>query len=360
MVPDNEAEQSESLDLNDYRDISRKQLKGICTVNKVCDGAPNRYCMGQKYGRAIGFGGAGQGRTFEANFQALARYRLKTQVIKTHHEPEFQTSFLGQPVEIPVLASSVSGVAISMNGVMSEAEFQQGMLEGAKLAGSIGLSGNTVDHPDHPGLDIIKNLGGWGIPIFKPQEQEKLVKLFHNAEAANAIAIGVDLDGCGSTNWALRGKPLYRKSERDLAELVDVTEKPVVFKGVMCVEDALKILDSGAKALDVSNHGGRVLDYGQGVAEVLPEIVDACKGKITIMADGAIRTGFDILKLLALGADIVLIGRPFARMALAGGSVAVKTYFDYVRGDLRRAMLLTGCDSLKEVSREILVISEVS
>ena len=349
--------QPNARDINEYREISRKQLKGICTVNKVCDGAPNRFCMGQKYGRAIGFGGAGQGRTFEANFQALAKYKFKMQVIKPHHEPEMQTDFLGQRIVLPVLASSVSGVALNMNAIMSEEEFQRGMIEGSKLAGTIGLSGNTVDYPDHPGIEVIKSLDGKGIPVFKPQKQDKLIQLFRRAEAANVLAIGVDLDGSGSTNWALRGKPVYRKSLSELIELVDSTNKPVIYKGVMNVDDANAVIDSGAKAIDISNHGGRVLDCGQGVAEVLPDIVSACKGKILIMADGAVRTGFDVLKLLALGADVALIGRPLARMALAGGATAVKAYIQYVQSDFRRAMLMTGCDALDEISNKILISS---
>jgi isopentenyl diphosphate isomerase/L-lactate dehydrogenase-like FMN-dependent dehydrogenase len=123
----------------------------------------------------------------------------------------------------------------------------------------------------------------------------------------------------------------------------------------MSIDDATKVVDSGAKALDVSNHGGRVLDYGQGVAEVLPDIVDEYKGKITIMADGAVRTGFDVLKLIALGADVALIGRPLARMAIAGGSSAVKMYFKYVKSDLKRAMMMTGCNSIQEITRNILI-----
>jgi len=144
--------------------------------------------------------------------------------------------------------------------------------------------------------------------MFKPQAQERLLELFKRSEAANVLAIGVDLDGYGSSNWELRGKPLYRKSERELRELVDCTSKPVIYKGIMNLHDAGKVVDSGAKALDVSNHGGRVMDCGQGVSEVLPDIAAQFKGRITIMADGAVRTGFDVLKLLALGADVALIG----------------------------------------------------
>jgi 4-hydroxymandelate oxidase len=95
------------------------------------------------------------------------------------------------------------------------------------------------------------------------------------------------------------------------------------------------------------NHGGRVLDYGQGVAEVLPAIARGFKKRITIMADGAVRTGFDVLKLLALGADVALIGRPLARMS--------NPYLDHVKKNLRMATTMTGCDSLEEIAKNVLV-----
>ena len=120
------------------------------------------------------------------------------------------------------------------------------------------------------------------------------------------IAVGVDLEGAGSTYWNASNKPVYRKSEEEITDLVDSTEKPVIFKGIMSIEDAVKVLDSGAGACYISNHGGRVLDGGQGMADVLPEIANEISGKIPIMADGAVRTGFDVLKVLALGADIAL------------------------------------------------------
>lgn len=341
-----------------YRDIARKQLAGVCAVNKVCDGDPTRLCMGMKYGGAIGFGGAGQGKTFDANFKALEKYKFKMRVIKENHEPEMETIFLGKKISMPVMVTSMSGTTLSMNSAVSEEEFQRGMIEGAKLFGTIGMSGNTVDFPDHPGIEIISENGGWGIPMFKPQSQERLLQMFKRAEKADVIAIGIDLDGCGSTNWALRGKPLFRKSEKDMKDLVDATEKPVIFKGIMTVEDAAKVVDSGAKAMDVSNHGGRVMDYGQGVADVLPSIAEEFKHRITIMADGCVRTGFDALKLIALGADVALIGRELARMTLAGGAQAVKMYLDYVKNDLRMAMLMTCCDTLQDVTKDILVVDK--
>jgi 4-hydroxymandelate oxidase len=345
-------------DLSYYQAIARKMLQGVCAVNKVCDGNPDRLCQGQKYGKSIGFGGAGQGKTWSQNFLALNRYQLKMETIKPHQEPNLEATFLRKKLSFPILPSSVSGTKISMNNALGEAEFQRGMIEGAKKAGTLGLCGNTVDFPDHPGINVIAENGGWGIPVFKPQSQQRLLELFKKAEKANAVAIGVDLDGYGSTNWALRGKPLYRKSERELHELVDATEKPVIFKGIMNLEDAAKAVDAGAVAIDVSNHGGRVMDCGQGVAEVLPKIAAEFKGKITLMADGAVRTGFDALKLLALGADVALVGRPLAWMSLAGGAKAVALFLDYLRQDLRMAMIMTCVDSVPEIKGDILVTKE--
>jgi 4-hydroxymandelate oxidase len=91
----------------------------------------------------------------------------------------------------------------------------------------------------------------------------------------------------------------------------------------MCVEDAVAALNAGADAIVVSNHGGRILDHTPGTADILPEIVSAVKGKALILVDGGLRTGYDVLKMLALGADGVLIGRDIIRAAVGGGKEGV-------------------------------------
>ncbi len=349
--------QNESKGINYYRSIARKMLVGVCGEYSVCNGQPDRLCSGQKFGDSIGFGGAGQGKTFEDNYNSLQEYKLKMNVIKEHSEPEMSFSIFGKKIGVPVMGASVSGVKNSMNDVIPEDAFYRGLLKGAMTSGSIGLVGNTPNCPDDLGVKIVGENNGWGIPIFKPQAQERLIQLIQLADELNVIALGVDLEGAGSTFWNDSNKPIYRKSEKDISELVDSTEKPVIFKGIMSKEDAVKVLDSGASACYVSNHGGRVLDGGQGMAEVLPGIADEIKGKIPLLADGAVRTGYDVLKVLALGADVALIGRPLARLSLAGGEVAVKMYYKYVKDDLYKAMILTGCDNLEDINRDILVRS---
>jgi len=347
--------QHDTKDLNYYRSIARKMLTGICGEYPVCDGQPDRTCTGQKFGASIGFGGAGQGKTFEANYNSLQGFKLKMRVIKKHEEPKMSVSIFNKKIGVPFMGASLSGVKSSMNDVVPEDALYRGLLKGAMSSGSIGLVGNTPESPDDLGVRIVGENHGWGIPIFKPQSQERLLQLIKLAEEMDVIALGVDLDGAGSTYWNASNKPVYRKSEKEIIELVDSTEKPVIFKGIMCTEDAISVLDSGAGACYVSNHGGRVLDGGQGVADVLPDIANNIGGKIPILADGAVRTGFDVLKVLALGADIALIGRPLARLSISGGDTAVKMYYKYVKDDLKKAMILTGCDDLNEVNKDILV-----
>ncbi len=341
-------------DLNYYRDGGRDLLAGFCGVYPVCNGDPDHTCTGQKYGAPIGMGGAGQAKTFEANYRALQAYRLKMRVIKAHHQPEISTSLFGKEINIPVMGAPLSGAKPSMNNAISEENLYWGLLKGAEEFGTIGAVGNTSSVPADLGVTIVGKNQGFGIPFFKPQSQDRLIKLFQLAEKLDVIAVGVDLGGAGSTYWDTSEDRVYRKSEDDLQELVDSTTKPVIFKDIMSAEDAAKVVDSGASACYVSNHGGRVLDGSLGVAEVLPDVSEEISGKIPLLADGTVRTGFDVLKILALGADIALIGRPLIQVCVGGGSEAVKMYFDYVTDDLNRAMILTGCDTLEDVDMDIL------
>ncbi|GAJ04034.1 unnamed protein product, partial [marine sediment metagenome] len=103
-------------------------------------------------------------------------------------------------------------------------------------------------------------------------------------------------------------------------------------------EDANKAKDAGAAAIVVSNHGGRVLDHTPGTVEVLPEIVAELEGKIRIIIDGGFRTGYDVLKALALGAESVLIGRDIVRAAVGAGVEGVRVQMEHLQKTLAKAM----------------------
>ncbi len=124
----------------------------------------------------------------------------------------------------------------------------------------------------------------------------------------------------------------------------------------MTKEEALLAIEAGAKAIVVSNHGGRVLDHTQSTAKVLPEIAEAVKGKIMILVDGGIRSGVDVFKMLALGADAVLIGRPVIFGAYGGRREGVSLTLETMKNQLLQTMILTGAKDLASIDSSMISI----
>lgn len=313
----------------------------------------------QEYGKPLGLRGIGQGFSYLANFKALLRYRLKTKLIAQHMEPVLVTKFFGHKISMPVMGAPMSGLSNVSN--ITEEDFAFSILEGCKLADTVGCTGSTSKPYDvHPGIVALNKVNGCGINIFKPQSQEILLDLIRQSEKEKAVAVGVDIDGAGSVNFSLAGKPVYRKTIDELRELKKSTKLPFIIKGVMSIDDALCAIEARADVISISNHGGRVLDSGPGVADVLPGIVQAVREtingrRVVITADGGVRTGFDVIKMLALGADFVLIGRPLAREAFSNGVEGVKRILEYIQTDIRIAMLMTSCNTLEDIKETILI-----
>jgi isopentenyl diphosphate isomerase/L-lactate dehydrogenase-like FMN-dependent dehydrogenase len=163
----------------------------------------------------------------------------------------------------------------------------------------------------------------------------------------------MDVDGAGLAVMALKGQPVSPKSPDELKACIAATPLPFIVKGIMTPDEAEIAFAAGAAAIVVSNHGGRVLDHTPGAAEVLPAIARAVKGQGVILADGGVRSGADVLKYLALGADAVLVGRPLVVGAFGGGSEGVTLLLEKMRAELAAAMLLTGTASVGEVSPAI-------
>lgn len=346
-----------NLTLEEIREEARKKMMGICGVYKICDGDSMRICQGQSYGRSLNFGGIGSGAGFNNNVIALRKINLKMQLIGEHFEPDTSYDFFGNKLSMPIMGASVAGVnSFGGEKVITEQEFCSSVVIGCKKAGTVGWRGDTYTYSieNSYGINAIAEADGWGVKIVKPRDQETIVKFFKKAEEAGSIAVGIDIDGCGSFAMASHNKPVYRKSIEEIKELVSVTKLPVIIKGVMCLEDAQLAHEAGASAIVVSNHGGRVIDHTPGTAEVLPNIAAKLKGKTKIIIDGGVRTGYDVLKMLALGAEAVLLGRDIVRAAVGAGIEGVKIHMDYMRKTLAKAMKMTNCQTLKDISSSIL------
>lgn len=143
-------------------------------------------------------------------------------------------------------------------------------------------------------------------------------------------------------------------SWRDLEWIRDFWKGPMVIKGILDPDDARDAVRFGADGIVVSNHGGRQLDGVRSTARALPVIADAVKGDIKILVDSGIRSGLDVVRMLALGADMTLIGRAFVYALAAGGEAGVTRLFTLMESEMRVAMALTGVRSIAEIERTIL------
>src|SRR6202050_3023031 len=137
----------------------------------------------------------------------------------------------------------------------------------------------------------------------------------------------------------------------DLRWIREIWKGPIVIKGVLTADDALRSIDEGAAAISVSNHGGRQLDGVPASLRALPEVVDAAKGRIEILMDGGIRRGTDIAKAIAMGARAVLCGRASAYGVASAGEAGVERAIDILRVDLDRTLRLLGCPSVEALDR---------
>ncbi|AQW59917.1 L-lactate dehydrogenase [cytochrome] [Vibrio owensii] len=144
-------------------------------------------------------------------------------------------------------------------------------------------------------------------------------------------------------------------SWKDLEWIRDFWDGPMVIKGILDEEDAKDAVRFGADGIVVSNHGGRQLDGVLSTAKALPSIADAVKGDLKIFVDSGIRTGLDVVRMLALGADCTLLGRSFVYALAAQGGAGVENLLDLYDKEMRVAMTLTGAKTISDLSRDSLV-----
>ena len=340
---------SNDLTWDIIRNNARKKFYIACKACVVCDGLE---CAG----KVPGIGGIGTGSSFTENLTALARYQINLRTIHEVKIPDTSVELFGHKLALPVLAAPITGMETNLAGGMDEREYADAILDGCLECGTLGMVGDGASPKKYLiGLEAIKKRGGLGIPIFKPREYNlDIIKRFKAAEDAGAIAVGIDIDAASFKTMTLKGQAVGPKTIQELQELKSHLKIPFILKGIMNVESALAAIEAGADAIVVSNHGGRVMDHMPGTAEVLPEITNAVGGRIKVLVDGGIREGTDILKMLALGADAVMIGRPVCIAAFGAGQEGVSFYLREKLNELKKAMILTGCGSIGHIDPSVI------
>lgn len=164
----------------------------------------------------------------------------------------------------------------------------------------------------------------------------------------------VVIDSAGLPHLRQKGISAGTKTVEQLRALKECSKVPFVIKGVMSAKTALKAVEAGADAIIVSNHGGRVLPFSPTTAEVLPEIADAVKGQTKIIVDGGIRSGIDMFKALALGADAVMICRPVLVAWYGAGQQGIELLVNKLRAELDDTMYMCGARKLSDINRDMI------
>ncbi len=326
---------------------AREKFKKICYVCKNCDGKDCPTGI-------PGMGAAGTGASFRRNIESLKRYKINTKLIHEVTEPETGSNFLGINLSLPVMAAPITGTVTNMGGAIDELDYNMEVVKGCIDAGTIAFVGDGASPEKYKiGLKALSRFKGRGVPVFKPRSNNnEIIKRIKAAEKAGAIAVGIDIDAAVLKTMALKNQPVGPKNIKDLKKIISSTKLPVILKGIMSPHDALMAADAGVYGIIVSNHGGRVLDEMPGAMDVLEEIADKVKNRITIMVDGGFRNGVDIVKALAVGADFVLIGRPIAISAVGKGAEGTAFYLNKIREELKKSMILTGSQTIESINRD--------
>ena len=331
-----------------YQDVIQNAKKNIGPHCKVCPQCNGIACRGV----IPGPGGKDSGIGFIRNYEAFKQVALKMDTLHEVHNPDTKLELFGKEFELPVFAAPVGAVKMHYSDLYDDLTYSEAIMEGSKNAGSIGFTGDGVDETVFNGTaDAILKHEGHGIPTIKPWRKDEVIEKIRIAEKAGAFAVAMDIDAAGLAILAMQGKPVNPMSSETLKEIISSTKLPFIIKGIMTVEGAKKAAEAGAYGIVVSNHGGRVLDDTEASLAVLPEIAQEVKGKLKIFIDGGVRTGLDVFKAIALGADAVLVARPFVTAVYGGGTEGVELLYSQFKAQLKNAMLMTGCQTLKDINK---------
>ena len=335
------------MELTNIRKKAGEYLSEYCDYCKECKG---EGCRGQ----IPGMGGVGTGRSFINNCRALDMYQLNLRSMHQAVTPETELILFGERINTPILPAPIGGMHVNFNNAISEFYYAQSVSQGVSKVGTVSTCGDGAwEEVLDSGLNSFQTAQVPGIAFIKPGSVEEIINKIRKAEEAGAIAVGVDVDAC-AFNMGENGVPVGPKSFYQMRRIVQSTSLPFIIKGVMTVQEAEMAVEMGAAGIVVSNHGGRVLDYTPGTAEVLPEIVEKVKGEIIIMVDGGIRSGIDVLKVLALGAEFALVGRPTLHGVFADGEQGVSTVLNQMTSELKRTMMMTGCSHVKAIDERVI------
>ena len=328
-------------------DRSREQIGPYCKSCKICNGLTCKNTI-------PGPGAKGLGTGFIRNYQKWQELCVNMDTICENGPADTTFDFFGHRLVLPVMAGPVGAMQLHYGDRYNDMEYNDLLVSACAKAGILAFTGDGTNPAVMEGaVKAIADNHGAGVTTVKPWNKEELFRKLDMAKASGVWAIAMDIDAAGLPFLKNLTPPAGSKTVEELKEIADYAQVPFILKGIMTVRGAEKAVKAGAKAIVVSNHGGRVLDQCPATVEVLPEIVEAVGKDVMVLVDGGIRTGMDVFKALALGAKGVLIARPFVNMVYGGGLEGPAALVAKLKAELEDTMLMCGAHSLAEIDRSM-------
>lgn len=325
---------------------ARKNLGGKCKACPICNGIACKNTI-------PGPGAKGVGDTAIRNYDAWQEIRVNMDTLYKLAPVDMSLELFGKKFKYPFFAGPVGAVSMHYSDTYDDVRYNEVLTAACAEAGIAAFTGDgTNPEVMKAAAKAISKCNGAAVPTVKPWNLETIKEKMDLVLASKPFAMAMDIDAAGLPFLKNLTPPAGSKSVEELAQIIKAAGIPFIVKGVMTVKGALKAVEAGAQAIIVSNHGGRVLDQCPSTAEVLPEIAEAVKGKVKIFVDGGIRTGTDIFKALAMGADGVLIARPFVTAVYGGGEEGVKVYIQKLAAELEDTMRMTGAMTLNDITSD--------
>lgn len=333
-----------------YQEIlenARTCMGPYCKACPVCNG---KACTSQMPGP----GAKGTGTVAIRNYEKWQDICVNMDTICENGKADTSFEIFGRTYKAPIFAAPIGAMKLHYGDKYDDLEYNNILVPACADAGIAAFTGDGVNAAVMQGAtEAIRAKDGKGIPTVKPWDVNTLQEKLELIKASGSFAVAMDIDAAGLPFLKNLTPPAGSKTTEELAEIVKAAGVPFILKGIMTVKGALKAKEAGASAIVVSNHGGRVLDQCPATAEVLEEIVQAVGKDMKIFVDGGLRSGVDIFKALALGADAVLIGRPYVTAVYGGGAEGVATYTEKMTTELADTMTMCGAHNLSEISREM-------
>ena len=332
-----------------YQQVLENARTCIGPYCKACNDCNGKVCRNTMPGP----GAKGEGTGFIRNAEKWREICVNMDTICPNEPVDTAVDLFGTMYRYPFFAAPLGAMKLHYGEKYTDREYNSILVNACADSGIAAFTGDGVDAAVFQGaMEAIRTAGGVGVPTIKPWNQELVFEKLDLARTSGCKAVAMDIDGAGLPFLKNMTPPAGSKSVQELAEIIRYAGMPFIVKGVMTVRGAQKAAEAGAAAIIVSNHGGRVLGQTPASAEVLPEIADAVGSSMKIFVDGGIRTGTDVFKALALGADAVLIGRPFVPMVYGDGAQGVATYIEKIGSELRDTMAMCGVHTLDEITRD--------